>query len=69
MIKEFVVSWIETGTISKGTRFSLIDNELLEHLKEHTSQTNSMLYPFIDTFIPMSLTVGATFALSFLVVR
>jgi hypothetical protein len=54
--------------VGKGTYFSPTD-ELLEHLKEQTSQTNSMLYPFIDAFIPMSLAFRASSALSFLVVR
>jgi hypothetical protein len=55
--------------ISKGTRFSLIDNELLEHLKENTDQINSMSSPFIDTFIPMSMVSRISSALSFLVLR
>jgi DNA-binding MltR family transcriptional regulator len=36
-----------------GTRFSATDNELLEHFKEKTSQTNSILYSFINAFIQM----------------
>jgi hypothetical protein len=55
--------------IGKGTRFSLTDNELLEHLKERSSQTNSMLYPFTNAFIPISFVIRASSVLSFLVVR
>jgi hypothetical protein len=54
--------------IGKGTHFSPTNNELLEHLKQQTSQTNSMLYTFIDTFIPMSLAFRASSAFSFLVI-
>jgi hypothetical protein len=50
MFKKFVVSWTETGTIS--TRFSPIDNELLENLKKSLKK-KSISYPFIDAFIPM----------------
>jgi hypothetical protein len=53
----------------KGTHFSPTDNKLLEHLKEKTSQTNLMLYPFIDAFILMSFVFRASSALSFLVLR
>jgi hypothetical protein len=50
-----------------STRFSPTDNELLEHLKEKTDQTNSMPYPFIDAFISMSMIKRISLALSFLV--
>jgi hypothetical protein len=53
--------------IGKGTHFSPTDNELLEHLKEKTDQTNSMSYPFIKFFIPMSMVRRIISALSFLV--
>jgi hypothetical protein len=69
MFKKFVVSWTERVLIGKGNRFSPTDNELLEHLKENTDQRNSMSYPFIDTFIPMSMVRIITSALSFLVLR
>jgi hypothetical protein len=52
-----------------STRFSPTDNELLEHLKEKTDQTNSMPYPFIDAFISMSMIKRISLALSFLVLR
>jgi hypothetical protein len=55
--------------IGKGTHFSPTDNELLEHLKEKTDQTNSMSYPFVDAFIPMSLVRRISSALSFLVLK
>jgi hypothetical protein len=51
----------------KGTRFSPTDNELLEHFKEKTDQTNSMSYPFIDVLIPLSMVRRISSALSFLV--
>jgi hypothetical protein len=69
MFKKFVVSWTERVLIGKGNRFSPTDNKLLEHLKEKTDQRNSMSYPFIDTFIPMSMVRIITSALSFLVLR
>jgi hypothetical protein len=52
----------------KGTHFSPTDNELLEYLKEKTKQTNSISFPFIDAFIPMSMG-RITSTLSFLVLR
>jgi hypothetical protein len=55
--------------IGKGTRFSPTDNEPLEHLKEKSDQTNSMSYPFIGAFIPMSMVRRIIAALSFLVLR
>jgi hypothetical protein len=55
--------------IGKGTCFSPTDNELLEHLKEKTEQTNSMSYPFIDAFIPMSMVRRISSALNFFVLR
>jgi hypothetical protein len=55
--------------IGTGTRFSPTDNELLEHLKEKTDQTNSLCYPFIDAFIPMFMVRRINSALSFLVLR
>jgi hypothetical protein len=55
--------------IGNGTHFSPTDNELLEHLKENTDQANSMSYPFIDTFIPMSMVRRIISAFSFLVLR
>jgi hypothetical protein len=55
--------------IGKGTHFSPTDNELLEHLKEKTDQTNSMSYSFIDAFIPMSMVRRLISALSFLALR
>jgi hypothetical protein len=58
------LKWVLIG---KGTRFSPTDNELLEHLKEKTSQTNAMLKPFIDAFIPISFVIRASSAFSFLV--
>jgi hypothetical protein len=60
------LKWVLIG---KGTRFSPTDNELLEHLKEKTDQLNSMSYPFIDAFIPMSMVIRIISALSFLVLR
>jgi hypothetical protein len=55
--------------IGKGTHFSPTDNELLEHLKEKMDQTNSMSYPFIDAFVPMTMVIRRSFALCFLVLR
>jgi hypothetical protein len=52
--------------IGKGTYFSPIDNELLEHLKEKTDQRNSTSYPFIDAFILMYMVRRISSALSFL---
>jgi hypothetical protein len=49
-----------------GTRFRPTDNELLEHLKEKTDQTNSMFDPFIDAFIPMFMVRRTSSALGFL---
>jgi hypothetical protein len=69
IFKKFVINLTETGTNRQGTRFSPIDNELLEHLKEKTDQTNSKSYPFIDAFIPMSMVRRISSALSFLVLR
>jgi hypothetical protein len=60
------LKWVLIG---KGTHFSPTNNKLLEHLKEKTNQTNSMSYPFIDAFIPMSMVRRIISALSFLVLR
>jgi hypothetical protein len=69
IFKKFVVSGLKRVLIGKSTHFSPTDNELLEHLKEKTYQTNSMSYPFIDTFIPMSMVRKIKTALSFFVIR
>jgi hypothetical protein len=49
--------------------FSSTDHELLENLEEKTDQTNSMSYPLIDAFFPMSFVGRMSSALSFLVLR
>jgi hypothetical protein len=69
MFKKFVVSWTETGTLPISTCFSPTYNELLENLKEKTDQTNSIFYPFIDTFIPMYMARRMISAISCLVLR
>jgi hypothetical protein len=58
--------WVLIGS---GTRFSPTDNELIEHLKEKTDETNSMSYPFIEAFIPMSMVRRISSSFSFLVLR